>query len=74
MEGQISLSDYTFIVKDNGYKAFHEHCKHRGYLKPATETEPSQWMCGYPNGKPATCWADWIPCKECNCFIVKEQK
>lgn len=71
-DGQISINDYSLFKADNGYKNFHEHCKWRGWHKEATEEEPAMWMCGYPNGKRAMCWSDWIPCRECNCCLVKK--
>lgn len=60
------------VAQNNSYTLFHEHCTHRGWLKPATETEPSMWMCSYAKGNLAKCWDDWAPCKEENCPLLKE--
>lgn len=70
-EGQISINDYQIVVQNNGYANFHEHCNHRGWLKGATETEPAMYMCSYANRQNAKCWADWIPCKEQNCPLIR---
>ena len=68
IEGQICLDDYVIRINQGiAWKDFNEHCIHRGWLKAATETESSTWMCGFANKQPAKCWDDWIVCKEENC-------
>lgn len=66
-DGQISLSDYQ-IVTNNGWNIFHEHCTHRGWNKAPTDEDPGGWQCG----KGATCWADWFPCTEGNCPLLRK--
>lgn len=69
---QVSLSDYNLVV-NNGFECFHEHCIHRGWYKKAeNENEKGSYMCGYAGGRLAQCWADWIPCAEENCFVIKK--
>lgn len=56
----------------SAYDIFHEDCRHRGWYRKATETEPGSHMCGYANKRLAQNWADWIPCTEGNCPLMKE--
>lgn len=83
MDGQMNIFDFPEYLPDehkspaaehegSAYKIFHEHCIHRGWHKPATETEPSMWMCSYATGHNAQCWDDWIPCTEQNCILTKQ--
>lgn len=53
------------------FDKFCENCRHRGWYRKSTETEPGAHMCGYANKRLAQCWADWIPCTEDNCPLLK---
>lgn len=53
------------------FDEFKEHCRHNGWTKPATETEPSHVMCSFNNRQNAKCWEDWIICSLENCPLLK---
>lgn len=58
----------------SAYDIFHEHCTHRGWHRQADEEKgiTASWMCGYPEGKPARGWEDWVECTEENCWLLKK--
>lgn len=58
----------------SAYAIFHEHCTHRGWHRQADEEKgiTASWMCGYPEGKPARGWEDWVECTEENCWLLKK--
>ena len=58
----------------SAYDVFHEHCTHRGWHRQADEEKgiTASWMCGYPEGKPARGWEDWVECTEENCWLLKK--
>lgn len=75
IQGQMTIFDFATSPEDTFKKAFdifHESCKHRGWHKPETETEPSCWMCGCANGHLAQGWSDWIPCTVENCYLRRK--
>lgn len=57
--------------KTLSFDEFKEHCRHNGWTKPATETEPSHVMCSFNNRQNAKCWEDWIICSLENCPLLK---
>lgn len=73
IEGQLTIFDIEIPAKTkSAFEIFHEHCRHRGWYRKATETEPGAHMCGYASKRLAQCWADWIPCTEENCPLLNE--
>lgn len=54
------------------FSEYKEHCRHNGWTKGATETEPATVMCSYNNRENAKCWDDWIPCNESNCPLFSK--
>lgn len=57
--------------KKTRWEKYKEHCRHNGWTKGATETEPASVMCSYANKRNATCWEEWIPCNYENCPLLK---
>lgn len=60
-------------IFSDAFKIFNEHCKHRGWCRPETETEPATWMCGFAGKQLARGWSDWVPCTVENCPL-RERK
>lgn len=75
-DGQLTIFDVDSVVvvnQKNAWELFHEHCKHGGATRYNEELGRTQHLCGFANGKSAQCWADWIECKECDCYIVRKE-
>lgn len=53
------------------WSEFKEHCRHNGWTRGATETEPAAVMCSFNNRQNAKCWDDWIECNIDNCPLLK---
>lgn len=53
------------------FEEYKEHCRHNGWTRGATETEPAAVMCSFNNRQNAKCWDDWIECNMDNCPLLK---
>ena len=51
-----------------------QHCKHQAAYMKFDEDDAPVAACGYKDGKPAQCWADWQPCTKENCPLLKGEE
>lgn len=54
------MSNINFIALQNA-------CRYQGLITEGRK------MCGFKNGKTATCWADWTECCSNNCYLIQKK-